>query len=163
MQEIVLKIRYFEGDYQKPLKKSTLFFLPNPVPFNAQSYKKQKGPGTSYQLHFSLQNKFRKIPLLVIYLSDQVWWCNIKQLLSHFKNYFCKFMQANSWHHKLFHFHLSFCIWRVWKIREKIQKLEYFENEKSFLDEIKNTFSSFSRAIWWKKKKLLKNSRHKQF
>ena len=25
-------------DYQKPLKKSTLFFLPNTVPFNGQSY-----------------------------------------------------------------------------------------------------------------------------
>ena len=23
-------------DYQKPFKKSTLFFLPNPVPFNGQ-------------------------------------------------------------------------------------------------------------------------------
>ena len=133
---------------------STLLFLPNPVPFNVQSYKKQKGPGTSYQSPFRLQNKFRKIPLLVIYLSDQVWWCNMKQLLSYFKNYFCKFMQVNSWHHKLFHFHLSFYIWGVWKGREKIQKLEYLENEKNFLDEIRNTFNSFSRAIIsWKNKK----------
>ena len=29
--------------------------------------KKQKGPGTSDQLIFSLQNKFRKIYLLVMY------------------------------------------------------------------------------------------------
>ena len=50
-------------DYQKALKKLTLFFLSNPVPFNGQSYQKQKGPGTSHQL----QNKFRKIPLIVIY------------------------------------------------------------------------------------------------
>ena len=54
-------------DYQKPLKKSTLFFLLNPVPFNVQSYQKQKGPGTSDQSLFRLQNKFRKIPLFVIY------------------------------------------------------------------------------------------------
>ena len=53
-------------DDQKPLKKSTLFFLPNPVPFNGPSYQKQKGPGTSAQLLFRLRNKFRKIPLLVI-------------------------------------------------------------------------------------------------
>ena len=138
--------------YQNPLKKSTLFLLLNPVPFSVQSYQEQKGPGTSDKLLFSLLNKFGKIPLLVIYLADQVWWFNIKQLLSYFKNYFCKFMQANSWH-KLFHFHLSFCIWKVWKGREKIQKLEYLENEKSFLDEIKNTFHSFSRAIIWKNKK----------
>ena len=47
-------------------------------------------------------------------------------------------MQANSWHHKLFQFHLSFWIWEVWKGRKKLQKFEYLENESSFLDEIKN-------------------------
>ena len=54
-------------DYQKALKKVTLFFLSNPVPFNRQNYQKQKGPGTSDQSLFRLQNKFRKIPLLVMY------------------------------------------------------------------------------------------------
>ena len=67
MQEIILKIDIFKEDYQKALKKLTLFFLLNPVPFNGQSYQKQKGPGTSNQSLFRLQNKFRKIPLLVIY------------------------------------------------------------------------------------------------
>ena len=68
MQEIILKVRYFEIGYQKPLKKSTLCFLPNPVPFNGQSYQKQKRrPGTTIQLLFRLRNKFIKIPLLVIY------------------------------------------------------------------------------------------------
>ena len=52
-------------------------------------------------------------------LSDHVWWCNVKQFLSYSKNYNCKFMQANPWHHKLFHFLLSFWIWKVWKGREK--------------------------------------------
>ena len=54
-------------NYQKALKKLTLFFLLNPVPFNGQSYQKQKGSGTSHQLLFRPQNKFRKIPLFVIY------------------------------------------------------------------------------------------------
>ena len=54
-------------DHQKALKKFTLFFLMNPVPFNGQSYQKQKGTGTSDQLLFRLRNKFRRIPLLVIY------------------------------------------------------------------------------------------------
>ena len=31
----------------------------------------------------------------------------------YFKNCTSKFMQANWWHHKLFHFHLSFWIWEV--------------------------------------------------
>ena len=54
-------------DYQKALKRVTLFFLSNPVPFNRQNYQKQKGPGTSDQSLFRLRNKFRKIPLLVMY------------------------------------------------------------------------------------------------
>ena len=36
-------------------------------------------PGTHHQSLFRLQNKFRKIPLPVIYLLDQVSWCNLKQ------------------------------------------------------------------------------------
>ena len=67
MQEIPLKVRYFEIGLSKTLKKSTLFFLSNPVPFNGQSYQKQKGPGNSVWSHFRLQNKFRKLSLVVIY------------------------------------------------------------------------------------------------
>ena len=35
-----------------------------------------------------------------------------------------------------------------------MQKFEYLENEKSFLDEIKNIFHSFWRAIMWRKIKI---------
>ena len=58
-------------DYQKALKKVTSFFLLNPVPFNRQNYQKQKGPGTSDQSLFRLQNKFRKIPLLAMYYMNK--------------------------------------------------------------------------------------------
>ena len=54
-------------DYQNPLKKSTLFFLANLVPFNVQDYQKEKGPGNSEQSFLRLQNKLRKIPSLVVY------------------------------------------------------------------------------------------------
>ena len=48
------------------------------------------------------------------------------------------------------------------KEQEQLQKFEYLENEKSFLDEIKNIFHIFWRAIiWWKNKKMIKNSGHK--
>ena len=67
MQEIILRIRYFERGLSKSLKKVTSFFLSNPVPFNRQNYQKQKGPGTNDQSLFRLRNKFRKIPLLVMY------------------------------------------------------------------------------------------------
>ena len=67
MQEIILKVRYFERGLSKSLKKVTSFFLSNPVPFNRQNYQKQKRPGTSDQLLFRLRNKFRKISLLVMH------------------------------------------------------------------------------------------------
>ena len=76
-------------------------------------------------------------------LSDQIWWCNIKRFLSYSKTYTGKFMQANSWHHKLFHFHLFFWVWKCGKEEEKSRKFEYLDNEKSFLNEIKNIFHSF--------------------
>ena len=67
MQEILLKIRYFKKGLSKTLKKLTLLFLSNPVPFNRQSYQRQKGFGTSDKLLFLLRNKFRKIPVLIMY------------------------------------------------------------------------------------------------
>ena len=84
-------------------------------------------------------------------LSEQLWWCNIKRFLSYSKNYICIFMQANSWH-KLFHFHLPFWIWKVWK-RKKLQKFEYLEKEKSFLDEIKTFFIVFKGLLLLGEKK----------
>ena len=67
MQEIFLKVRYFERGLSKSLKKVNFIFFSNLVPFNAQSYQKQKGFRTSDQSLFMSQNKFRKIPLFVIY------------------------------------------------------------------------------------------------
>ena len=55
------------GFNQKPSRKLTLSFLLNPVPFNGQSYQKQKGPRASDQSLFKLRNKFTKISLLLIY------------------------------------------------------------------------------------------------
>ena len=67
MEAILLKERYFEKGLSKSLKKVTLFFLSKPITFNSQNYQKQKGPGTSDQSLFRLQNNLRKIPLLVMY------------------------------------------------------------------------------------------------
>ena len=68
MQEILLEIRYFERGLSKSLTRiNFIFFLSNSVPFKGQSYWKQKGPGTSGQSLFMLENKLRKIPLLVKY------------------------------------------------------------------------------------------------
>ena len=50
MQEIHLKIDIFERGLSKSLKKVNFILFSNPVPFNGQSYKKQRGSGTSDQL-----------------------------------------------------------------------------------------------------------------
>ena len=66
-----LKKDVLKVDYQKTSRKLTLYFLLNPVPFNGQDYKKQKGPGTSDQLFFRLQSIFRKTNLSVMYYLAQ--------------------------------------------------------------------------------------------
>ena len=65
MQEILLKIRYFERGLSKSFKKLTLFFLFNPVTFNGQSYQTQKRPVTSDNSLFRLQNKFSFISYIL--------------------------------------------------------------------------------------------------
>ena len=61
MQEIIFITRHFKEDHQKSFKKLTLFFLSKPVPFNGQSYQKQKGPGASDQSLLRLQNELKKV------------------------------------------------------------------------------------------------------
>ena len=149
-------------DYQKASKKLTIFFLSNPVPFNGQSYQKQKRPGTSNQSLFRLQNKFRKIPLLVIYYLtkfDDIILSSFLVIPKITSANLCKPI------HDIINYSTS--IWpfefgKCGKEGKKLQNCEYLENEKSFLDETKNIFHSFWRAIiWWKNKNFIKNSGHK--
>ena len=51
----------WKEDYQKALKRLTLLFLSNLVPFNGQDYKKEKELGTCNQ------SLVRKIPLSMKY------------------------------------------------------------------------------------------------
>ena len=129
-------------DYQKPFKNPTSFFLPNPVPFNGQNYQK-KGAWNKCPIALQVTKQFQKNSFISYILSDQVWWFNIKRLLSYFQNCICKFMQANSWHYKLFHFHLSFFIWKVWKGREKFTKVWISRERKELFWWNKKHFSKF--------------------
>ena len=118
-------------NYQKDLTKLTSFFLSNPVPFNGQSYQKQKGSGTSHQLLFRSQNKFRKIPLFAIYYLTN---------FDDYSNFLCKSI------HDIINYSTSICPFESGKCkkeRKKSQKLEYLRNKKSFLDEIKIIFHIF--------------------
>ena len=59
---------------------------------------------------------------------------------------------------------LPFALLNVEKVEKKMKKYKTLNilKTKEFLDEIKNIFHSFWRAIiWWKNKNLIKNSRHK--
>ena len=129
-------------DYQKASKKLTILFLLNPVPFNGQSYQKQKGPGTSNHSLFRLQNKFRKIPLLVIYYLtkfDDIILSSFRVIPKITSANLCKPI------HDIINYSTSIWPFEVGKCGEegkKLQKFEYVENEKSFLDEIKNIFHS---------------------
>ena len=136
-------------DYQKPLKKLTLFFLSNPVPFNGQSFQKLKGSGTRDLLLFRLRNKFTKISLLVIYYLtkfDGVIQSGFSVIPNITPANLCKPI------HDIINYSISICPFesgKCGKEEQKLQKFEYLENGNSFLDEIKNIFHSFSRANTW--------------
>ena len=135
MQEILLKIRYFARGLSKPLKKLTLFFLLNLVPFNGQSYQKQKGPGTSDQSLFRLRNKFTKISLLVMYYPTK-----FDGVIQNGFGVIPKITPANLCKpiHDINNYSTSICPLESEKCRkkeEKLLKFEYLGNEMSFLDE----------------------------
>ena len=51
--------------------------------------------------------------------------------------------------HDIINYSISISPFESGKCGKEEQKFEYLENEMSFLDEIKNIFYSFSRAITW--------------
>ena len=112
-------------DYQKALKKLTLFFLSKPVPFNGQSYQKQIKSGTSDQLLFSSQNKFRKIPLFVLYYLtkfDDVMQSNFWVIPKNISANLCMSI------HGIINYSTSTCPFESGKCgteRKKFQKFEY--------------------------------------
>ena len=130
-------------DYQKPLKKLTLFFLSNPVPFNGQSFQKLKGSGTRDLLLFRLRNKFTKISLLVIYYLtkfDGVIQSGFSVIPNITPANLCKPI------HDIINYSISICPFesgKCGKEEQKLQKFEYLENKKSFLDETKYIFIVF--------------------
>ena len=79
------------------------------------------GPGTTDQSLFRLQNKFAKISLLAMY-----YLTKFDGVTSSGFSAIPKIKPANlckSIHDKLFHFHLFFRIWKVWKGRGKITRI----------------------------------------
>ena len=103
----------------------------------------KKGPGTSDQLLFRLGNKFKKIALLVMYYLtkfDDVIYSGFWVILKIKSVNLCKPI------YDIINYSTSICPSESGKCGKEgklLQKFEYLENEKSFLDEIKNIFPSF--------------------
>ena len=123
-------------DCQKAFKKVTLFFLSSSVLFNKQSYQKGKGSGISGQLLFKLRNKFRKIHLFVMYYltkfddfddDDVIMMWVIPKITS---ANLCKPIHDINYSTSICPFESEKC----GKEGKKIQKFEYLENKKSFLE-----------------------------
>ena len=143
-------------DYQEPLKTLTWFFLSNPVSFNGQIYQNKRTETSDLSL-FTLQKKFTKICLLDIYYLtkfDGVIQSSFWVISNITPANLCRPI------HDIIKYSTSICPFesgKCGKEEEKLQKIEYLKNEKSFLDEIENIFHSFWRAIArWKNTKLIK-------
>ena len=146
MQGILLKIRYFQRGLSKTFKKLNIFF-----PFWAQSLLmdeiiKNKRGLELVIVRLQVMKQVHKNFFISYILPDQVWRFNIKQFLSYSKNCTWKLMQTNSWQHKLFHFHLSFWIWKVWKGRGEITKTWISRKRKEFFRSNKKYFSQFLKV-----------------
>ena len=124
---------------------------------------KNKRVWNKWPFAFQATKEVQKYSCICYILSDQVWWRNVKQFLSYSKNYIFKFMQVNSWHHKLFHFHLSFWIWKVWKGKEKTTKMWISRERKELFRLNKKIFFIVFKGLSFGEKKLIKNSVHKLY
>ena len=126
----------------------------------------KKGSGASFWCTFSEWFFHKNVPYLVLYQWTK-FQCHTLFLSQDVKqNVSLSSYLGSWWRHKLWDFCWINLLSNGWQEKKegktKIQKFEYLENEKSFLNKIKNIFRSFWRAIiWWKIKKLIKNSGHK--
>ena len=136
-------------DHYQSLKKITSFFLPIPVLFNGQDNEKQKEPGTSDQLLFTLLNKFSKIPLLVLnYPTKLHHEPYIKPFLSYYKIRSANLCKPI--HDIIIYstFILPFESGKCGKEEKKLQIFKYLEEKRASLMKF-TSFFSFSRSIIW--------------
>ena len=115
----------------------------------------KKGSAANFWCTFSAWFFHKNIPYLILYQWIK-FQCHTLFLSQDIKqNMLLSSYLDKWWCHKLLTFSLNQPL-KQWLTRKKEgkmekQKFEYLENKKSFLDEIKNTFHSFWRAItWWK-------------
>ena len=113
MQKILLKIRNFERLLSKSLKKVNFnFFFWIQSPLMGKVIKNNRGLELFTSRSSGYETRSKKFLYLLYYLTkfDDAMWSSFWVIA---KIVFAVFMQINSWHHKLFHFHLSFWIWKL--------------------------------------------------
>ena len=148
MPRTPVKIRCFGRGLSENLKKLAWFFLLHPVSFYGQYYEKQKRPETIYQSFFGFQNMFRKILFLMI---NHVYFDGLVQsgfwVIS--KNKYANLCKPI---HRVVIIPVlsdALNLKTVERKGRKLQKIEYLENEKSFLYEIKIIFHNFGNVFFW--------------
>ena len=124
-------------DYPKALKKLTLFFLSNPVPFDGQSHQKQKGPLVASRSS-GHKTSLEKFLCWLYYLTkfDDIMKSSFRVISK------ITFANLCTSIHDIINYSTSNCPCESGKYEKgkKSQKFEYLENEKSFLDETKHIF-----------------------
>ena len=134
--------------HQNPVSDPCFILVNNPKKafYATNSFKNKmfwKGiieSGTSYELLLRLRNKFTENSLLIIYYLtkfDGVIYSGVWVIT--------KITLANLYKaiHDIIHYSTSICLFESRKCGKEEEKFEYLENERSFLDEIKNIFHSF--------------------
>ena len=107
-------------DYQKALKRVTLFFLFNPVSFNEQSYPNKTGL-EQWLVTLQVTKQVQKNFFICYILSDQVWWCNVKQSFW----VISKITSANLYKpvHDIINYSTSICLFGSGKCEKEGKKL----------------------------------------
>ena len=148
MQEILLKVRYFERGSSKSLKKGNFIFSFKPSPFQQTKLSKTKG-AWNWPVDIQVTKQIQKNSIIRYVLSDQVWWCNIKQFLS-----FLKIVSANLCKpiYDIINCSTSICPSESGKCGKKITKIWISWERKELFRWNKKHFSYFLKAYHSMKK-----------
>ena len=111
----------------------------------------KKGSGASFWCTFSAWFFYKNVPYLILYQWTKFQCHNFFPSQDIKQNMLLCSSLDNWWHHKFKDLSLINLLSNGWQgekgWRTEIQKSEYLKNEKNFLDETKNIFHSFERAI----------------
>lgn len=127
-------IRYIVRGFSKILEK---YIFIQPIPFIYTLLWKQKGAGTSYQSPFLFPYMFRNILCSEIYHHFSL---KVKVVSELFKTVHLLRHTMTRW---LAHFSTFALNRRSLRKAEELQKTEFIENGKSFLEEIFHIFKGF--------------------